>query len=85
MEQYDSLKDNYEEIFIEAAESIRKEIDKFKPENPCTICTVKDCKVQKKDIFTDYPVGCTYQNWQKQALSFLDGEYRQKLKRSTQV
>ena len=42
--QYDDLKDNYYKIFIEAAESIRKELDKFKPENPCTICSVKNCK-----------------------------------------
>ena len=78
--QYDNLKDNYQQIFIEAAESIRREIDKFKPENPCTICSVKDCKITKKDVFTDFPVGCAYRDWQKQVLSFLAGEYRQKLK-----
>lgn len=78
--QYDSLKDNYQQFFIEAAESIRTAIDKFKPENPCTICSVKNCKIEKKDIFSDYPVGCTYKDWQKQVLSFLDGEYKQKLK-----
>ena len=78
--QYNNLKDNYEAIFIEAAESIRREIDKFKPENPCTLCTVKNCQIEKKDVFTDYPVGCTYRDWQKQVLSFLAGEYRQKLK-----
>ena len=78
--QYDNLKDNYQQIFIEAAESIRREIDKFKPENPCTICSVKDCKIEKKDVFTDFPVGCAYRDWQKQVLSFLAGEYRQKLK-----
>ena len=27
--QYDNLKDNYEQIFIEAAESIRTALDKF--------------------------------------------------------
>lgn len=79
-DQYDDLKDNYQQIFIEAAESIRREIDKFKPENPCTICSVKNCKIEKKDIFMDYPVGCAYRDWQKKVLSFLDGEYRQKLK-----
>lgn len=78
--QYDSLKDNYEKIFIEAAESIRREIEKFRPENPCADCKVKECKIEKKDVFTDYPVGCAYRDWQKQILSFLDGEYRQKLK-----
>ena len=78
--QYDDLKDNYQEIFIEAAESIRREIEKFKPENPCTICSVNNCQLQKKDVFTDYPVGCAYRDWQKQVLSFLSGEYRQKLK-----
>lgn len=78
--QYDSLKDNYEQIFIEAAESIRTAIEKFKPENPCSLCSVKDCKIEKKDVFTDYPVGCAYRDWQKQVLSFLDGEYKQKLK-----
>ena len=78
--QYDNLKDNYQQIFVEAAESIRREIEKFKPENPCTICSVKGCKIQKKDVFTDYPVGCAYRDWQKQVLSFLAGEYKQKLK-----
>lgn len=78
--QYDSLKDNYQQIFIEAAESIRAAIEKFKPENPCTLCSVKNCNIEKKDVFTDYPVGCAYRDWQKQVLSFLDGEYKQKLK-----
>lgn len=78
--QYNNLKDNYEQIFIEAAESIRREVSKFKPENPCTICSVKDCKITVKDVFTDYPVGCAYRDWQKQILTFLNGEYRQKLK-----
>lgn len=78
--QYDDLKDSYEQIFIEAAESIRRALDEFKPENPCTLCTVKDCKIQKKDVFTDFPVGCAYRDWQKKVLSFLAGEYRQKLK-----
>jgi hypothetical protein len=40
--QYDDLKDHYKQIFIEAAESIRREIEKFKPENPCTLCLVKN-------------------------------------------
>ena len=78
--QYDNLKENYQKIFIEAAESIRQEIEKFKPENPCMICSVKNCKIEKKDVFTDFPVGCAYRDWQKQVLSFLNGEYRQKLK-----
>ena len=78
--QYNNLKDNYEQIFIEAAESIRREVSKFKPENPCTLCSVKDCKITVKDVFTDYPVGCAYRDWQKQILTFLNGEYRQKLK-----
>ena len=79
LEQYNSLKDNYEEIFMEAAVAIRAAIEKFKPENPCTICTTK-CNLEKKDIFSDFPVGCTYKDWQSQALSFLTGEYKQKLK-----
>lgn len=83
--QYDDLKDNYYKIFIEAAESIRKELDKFKPENPCTICSVKNCKIEKKEVFTDYPIGCAYREWQSQVLSFLNGEYRQKLKNSYKI
>ena len=78
LDQYNSLKDNYEEIFMEAATSIRAAIDKFKPENPCTLCTIK-CQLETKDIFTDFPVGCAYKEWQTQTLSFLNGEYRQKL------
>lgn len=78
-EQYNGLKENYKEIFMEAALQIRVAIDKFKPENPCTPCTIK-CELDKKDIFTDYPVGCKYKEWQSQALSFLSGEYKNKLK-----
>jgi Fe-S-cluster containining protein len=80
--QYDSLKDNYEQIFVEAAESIRSAISKFKPENPCKLCTVKNCNITKKDIFDDYPVGCAYKEWQAQTLSYLSGEYKQRLKNS---
>ena len=77
--QYDNLKDNYKQIFVEAAESIRTAIDKFKPENPCSSCTIK-CSIEKKDVFSDFPVGCPYRDWQKEVLSFLQGEYKQKLK-----
>ena len=49
--QYNELKNNYEQIFVEAAESIRKELDTIKPENACEGCTHKDCKIEKKDIF----------------------------------
>ena len=78
--QYDNLKENYHLIFVEAAESIRREIEKFKPENPCALCVVKNCKIEKKDVFTDYPISCPYRDWQKEVLSFLAGDYRQKLK-----
>lgn len=79
LNQYDILKENYEKIFIQAAESIRAELDKFKPEVSCASCTLK-CDLEKKDIFSDYPYGCAYKDWQAQALSFLQGEYRQKMK-----
>ena len=79
-EQFDDLKNNYERIFIEAAESIRAEVNKFKPENPCAKCPVKDCKIEKKDVFTPYPPNCEYRDWQIKILSFLAGDYRQKLK-----
>ena len=78
--QYDNLKDNYQQIFIEAAESIRSAIDKFKPENSCNLCVVKDCKIEKKDVFADYPRGCAYKDWQAKVITFLTGEYRQTLK-----
>ena len=78
--QYNDIKNNYEEIFIEAAESIRKELDTLKPENPCANCQVKDCKIEKKDIFAPYPQGCEYRDWQLKALTYLAGDYRQKLK-----
>ena len=32
-------------------------------------------------MFADFPVGCAYRDWQKQVLSFLEGEYKQKLKK----
>jgi len=79
--QYDNLKDNYEKIFIEAAESIRREINQFKPDDSvCKKCTVKDCKIEKKDIFSPYPMNCKYRDWQLKTLTFLAGDYKQKLK-----
>ena len=78
--QFDNLKDNYEQIFIEAAEIIRREVNQFKPENPCEKCTVKDCKIEKKDVFTPYPMNCEYRDWQLKILTFLSGDYKQKLK-----
>lgn len=78
--QYDNLKDNYEKIFIEAAESIRASVNKFKPKDACSNCTIKDCNIDKKDVFTTYPIGCVFNNWQKQILNYLSGEYKQQLK-----
>lgn len=79
LDQYNSLKENYEEIFMQAVVGIRASVEKLKPENPCTICTQK-CDIEKIDIFTDFPVGCAYKEWQSQTLSFLQGEYWQRLK-----
>ena len=78
--QYEDIKENYEKIFIEAAESIRREVNKFKPENPCLNCPVKDCKIEAKDVFTQYPMNCKYREWQLQMITFLAGDYKQKLK-----
>lgn len=79
--QYNDLKNNYEQIFIEAAESIRKELDTIKPQNPCEGCSNKDCKIVKKDIFAPYPPnGCKLREWQMQAITYLTGDYRTKLK-----
>ena len=74
------IKEDYQKIFIEAAESIRREVDKLKPENPCSNCAVQNCKIEVKDIFTDYPSGCAYRDWQLKAVSFLSGDYKQKLR-----
>ena len=79
--QYDNLKNNYEQIFIEAAESIRREVNKFKPENPCTFCSKKkECKIEEADVFSPYPANCSYREWQMQIITYLCGDYRQKLK-----
>lgn len=79
--QYNELQTNYEQIFIEAAESIRKELDTIKPKDACEGCSIKDCKIQKKDIFAPYPPsGCKLREWQMQAITYLTGDYRTKLK-----
>jgi len=79
--QYKELKNNYEQIFIEAAESIRKDLDELKPKDACEGCVNKDCKIQKKDIFAPYPVsGCKLREWQMQAITYLTGDYKNKLK-----
>lgn len=79
--QYDDLKKHYRQIFLLAADQIRAEVNKFKPENPCANCMVKGCKIEEKDVFTDYPVGCAYRDWQMQIMTFLAGDYKQKLKK----
>ena len=79
--QYQEIKDNYEQIFMEAVESIRKELDTLKPENPCDGCSHKDCKIEKKDIFSPYPpTGCKLREWQMKAITYLTSDYKQKLK-----
>ena len=79
--QYNELKNNYEQIFIEAAESIRKELDAFKPEDTCEYCANKNCNITKKDIFAPYPAtGCRLRDWQLQAITYLTGDYKTKLK-----
>ena len=79
--QYNELKNNYQQIFVEAAESIRKELDEFKPKNACENCAHKDCKIEIKDIFAPYPPsGCRLRDWQMQAITYLSGDYRNKLK-----
>ncbi|MCQ2738647.1 MAG: YkgJ family cysteine cluster protein [bacterium] len=80
IEQYDNMRDNYKQIFIEAAESIRNAVNEFKPENPCTNCHIKDCKIETKDMFAKYPSGCAYKDWQSKIITFLNGDYQQKLK-----
>ena len=78
--QYKEVVDNYEQIFLEAISSIRKELDTFKPQNPCENCKIKDCKIEKKDIFAPYPPqGCKLREWQMQALTYLSGDYKTKL------
>ena len=79
--QYKSMEQNYEQIFVEAIESIRRSIEEFKPKDACENCTNKDCKIENKDAFAPYPPsGCKLRDWQMQILSFLNGEYRQRLK-----
>ena len=80
-EQYNILKHGYEQVFVEAAESIRRDLDKFKPENGCSGCSIKDCNIENKDIFAPYPpAGCKYREWQMQAITYLAGDYKLKLK-----
>ncbi len=79
--QYNELKNNYEQIFMEAVEDIRSELDKIRPKDACNNCTNKDCKLEKKDIFSHYPpLGCKLREWQMQAITYLTGDYRTKLK-----
>jgi len=77
--QYEELEANYKTIFIEAAEMIRKSIEKFKPDFSCKSCRI-NCSIQQVDIFSDFPGGCPYYNWQIQALTYLTTTYMDKLK-----
>jgi len=79
-DQYKTLEQNYEQIFVEAIESIRKSIEEFRPKDACENCLKKDCKIENKDAFAPYPQGCKLRDWQMQILTFLNGDYRQRLK-----
>ena len=46
--QYKNLEKNYEQIFVEAIESIRRSIEEFKPKDACVSCANKDCKIQRR-------------------------------------
>ena len=37
-------------------------------------------KIEKKDMFAPYPSNCPYRDWQLKILTFLAGDYKQKLK-----
>lgn len=79
--QYRDLKDNYRNIFIAAAESIRAEVEKMKPNVSCNSCTVQcDSKFQDFTIFDAYPSKCPYRDWQLKVVTFLNGDYKQGLK-----
>ncbi len=78
--QYNEVTSNYEQIFMEAASSIRRELDGFKPQDACTYCAKHDCNIEKKDIFSPYPpTGCKLREWQMQAITYLTGDYKNKL------
>lgn len=69
----------YKEVFTEAAQSIRKEIERFKPDYSCKSCTIP-CNIDKPDIFSIFPTGCPFATWQIKALSYLTNEYKGKLR-----
>lgn len=73
------LEVEYKAMFEEAANSIRKEIDKFKPNQNCNSCTIP-CDIKKVDIFEVFPPNCPFAAWQIKALSFLTNEYSSKLR-----
>ena len=78
-DQYNELKNNYEQIFKEAAESIRRDLDEIKPQNACNGCSNKDCKIENKDLFAPYPTtGCKLREWQMQSITYLSGNYQTK-------
>lgn len=69
----------YKEIFTEAAKVIRQEIDKFRPNYDCRLCSIP-CDINKPDILSIFPPNCPYAAWQIKALSFLTNEYKAKLR-----
>ena len=69
----------YKEIYTEAAVAIRKELDKLKPNQNCTFCTIP-CDIKKPDILSIFPPGCPFGAWQMKALSYLTNEYKNKLR-----
>lgn len=83
MQDYNTEKERleaeYKEIFEEATRIIRQEIDKFKPNHNCNLCTIP-CDIKKIDIFQVFPPTCPYSAWQIKALSYLTNEYKSKLK-----
>ena len=79
--QQNQIKNHYENIFEEALIEIKKEINKFRPENPCKSCNIKNCNISDKNTTANYPSACPYRDWQIKFLSFLTVEYKEQLKK----
>ena len=79
--QQNQIKNHYENIFEEALIEIKKEINKFKPEDSCKNCNIKDCNISDKNTTANYPSACPYRDWQIKFLSFLTVEYKEQLKK----
>ena len=65
-----NLKKRYREIFLKSSEDLNHQIEKIKPEQDCSNCSI--CCGLKQELFEKFPENCVFKMWQKRVIKLFD-------------